>query len=66
MQIKNKLTATRGEKEGGYWGKEEEGSNQGTCTKDPWTRPMGRGLSLGTGVRWGKGEQWGENWDNCN
>ena len=40
MEIRNKLTVTRGEwGEGrGMTGKEEEGSSQGTCIKDPWTR----------------------------
>ena len=33
---------TREEVGRGLWGKEAEGSRQGTCTKDPWTRTMGR------------------------
>ena len=40
MEIKNKLTLTRG------WGEVENRGNkgkghQGTCIKDPWTRPKG-------------------------
>ena len=33
---------------------------RGTCTKDPWTRTMGWGLSLGAGVELCRGEQWGK------
>ena len=36
------MTMTREEVGRGLWGKEAEGSRQGTCTKDPWTRTMGR------------------------
>lgn len=32
----------------------------GTYTKDPWTRTVGWGLSLGAGVGQGRGEQWGK------
>ena len=47
MEIKNKLTVTRGEREGGQWGKEGEGSSQGTFVKDPWTKTTGAGLNVG-------------------
>ena len=62
MEIRNKLTVTRGERgEGrGMTGKEEEGSSQGTCIKDPWTRTMrGGGLTVGGGGK-DRGEQWGK------
>ena len=39
------------------WGKEITGERRGTCTKDPWRRTMGWGLSFGEGVGWGRGEQ---------
>ena len=44
MEIKNKLTVTRGERGGGYRGKEGEGSSQGTGIKDPQTKTMGWGM----------------------
>ena len=58
MEIKSKLTVTRGEGEdkGGKKGK----GRQGTCIKDPWTKPKGGRIE---GGRWG--EWWGENGDNC-
>ena len=37
MEIKNKLTATRGPDGGVQGGKEGEGSNQQTGINDPWT-----------------------------
>ena len=42
MEIKNKLTVTRAGVGEGWWvmGKEGEGSSQGTCVKDPWTKTM--------------------------
>ena len=40
MEIKNKLTVTRGERGGGKGGKKGKGC-PGTCTKDPWTKPKG-------------------------
>ena len=48
IKIRNKLTVTRVEGGEGQHGKEEEGSNQGTSTKE--TRTMGWGLSLGVGL----------------
>ena len=44
------------------------GERRGICTKDPWTKTMVWGLSLGVGVGWGRGEQWEVegNGDNCN
>ena len=41
MEIKNKLTVTRGEGGGDQQGKEGEGSSQETCIKDPWTKTTG-------------------------
>ena len=44
MEIKNKLTLTRGRGKGiMITGKIGEGSSQGTYIKDPWTRTMGKG-----------------------
>ena len=42
IEIKNKLTVTRGE--GGFMGGREEGFS-GTTTKDTWTKPRGGGES---------------------
>ena len=38
MEVKNKQPVTREEGQGNNGGKEGEGSSQGTCIKDPWTR----------------------------
>ena len=45
------------------WGGGEgmRGDRRGPCTKDPWTRTMGRRMSLGVEVGQGRGEQW-EKW----
>ena len=43
MEIKNKLTVTKGVGRGGKWVKKGKG-HQGTCIKDPWTKTMGGGL----------------------
>ena len=42
IEIKNRLMGTRGEKggRGGTGGKKGKG-HQGTCIKDPWTKPNG-------------------------
>ena len=62
MEIKNKLTVTRGERDSG----EKQGKgHQGTCIKDTWTKPKGVGLRVGGGDGWGRGAWWGENGDNC-
>ena len=45
IEIKNKLTVTRG-KWGGDNGGKKGNRGQGTCTKDPWTKPRGLGLSV--------------------
>ena len=68
MGIMNRLTANRGEVAGGQGRKEEKGSSQGTCIKDPWSWTIGGGLTVVTkrGCGWGRAEQWGENWDSCN
>ena len=51
MELKNRLTVIRREWGGGQWGKEGEGSSQGTCMKGPWTKPTGWGnIECG---RWG-------------
>ena len=46
IEIKNKLTITRGGEIMG-WG--EGKGHQGTCIKDPWTKPTGVGSRLGGG-----------------
>ena len=48
MEIKNELTATRGDGGGGKQGKQGKG-NQGTCIKDTWTKPKGVRIK---GGRW--------------
>ena len=53
MEIKNKLTATRGEE--GDNGEKKGKGHQGTCIKDPWTKPKGGRIE---GGRW-QGEWWG-------
>ena len=35
MEIRNKLTVTRGDGQEGKWRKKGEESSQGTCMKDP-------------------------------
>ena len=40
IEIQNKLTVTRGEEVVDNAGKEGKG-HQGTCIKDPWTKPKG-------------------------
>ena len=54
MEIKNKLTVTRGEVGGDNGGKREK-DYQGTCIKDTWTKPKGVGLRVGGGEKWGRG-----------
>ena len=59
IEIKNKLTVSRGE-EGGRGrkgGKEEKGQSQGTCVKDPWRKTTGERIECG---RWEVGRA-GEN-----
>ena len=38
---------------------------QGTCIKDPWTKPKGVRLRLGGGGGWDGGERWWGNGDDC-
>ena len=47
MEIKNNLTVTRGE---GRERTKEEGSSQGTCRKDSWTKTKEGRIE---GGRWG-------------
>ena len=51
LEIKNKLTVTRGVRGKGYKGKEGEGSSQGTFIKDLGTKAIGErgGLNVGGG-----------------
>ena len=51
MEIKNKLTVTRGEEKGGQPGKKGKG-HQGTCIRNPWTKAMGDGEDLIWEVGW--------------
>ena len=60
IEIKNKLTVTRGERDNR--GKKGKG-HQGTCIKDPWTKPKWGRMENGG---WGRGKLWWENGDNCN
>ena len=65
MEIRNRLTVTRGE---GVWiSMETRGrTSQGTGINDPWTwTGWGLTVGVGAGVRLGRGEQREENWDNC-
>ena len=48
MEVKNKLTVTRGEVGGNNGGKQGKG-HQETCIKDPWTWTTGWGLTVGAG-----------------
>ena len=57
--------ATRGKGGRGQWGKEGEGSFQGTCINDPWTWTPEWGLTVGAGSGWAV-ESKGGNCDNCN
>ena len=67
MEIKNKLTVTRREEGRRQWGEEGEGSSQGTCVKDPWTKPRsGRRIESGRWKVGRAGESNGENGKNCN
>ena len=61
MEIRNKLTVTRGEGQGDNGAKKGKG-HQETWIKDPWTKTMG-GLNVGVGRA---GESNGGNEDNCN
>ena len=54
IEIKNKLTITKGEV-GGNFGGIRQKRCQGTCIKDPWTKPMGLGSRVEGGEGWGKG-----------
>lgn len=47
MAIKNKWTGIRGGGGEGQWGKDGEGSSQGTCIKDPWTKATDSGVRGG-------------------
>ena len=59
IEIKNKLTLTRGEWEG-IMGDKGEGFSE-ACTKDTWTKPK-RGRIKGENWGW---LEWGQNGDNC-
>ena len=56
---------TRGEGRGGQWWKDEEGTSQRACMKDPGTWATVWGLTVGArgGGGLGKG---GKKWDNHN
>ena len=58
MEIKNKITVTRGEWGGDTRGK--KGKGQGTCMKDPWTWTTGWGWTVGAGVGRNGGGQRGK------
>ena len=50
--------------EGNNMGKKGKG-HQGTCIKDPWTKPKGVGLRVAGGDAWGRGLWCSKNGDNC-
>ena len=56
MEIKNKLTVTRGEGGGRVWGKEGKGSSKGTHIKDTWTKPKRVRSRVGGGNGWCGGD----------
>ena len=62
MEIRNRLTVTRGE---GVWiSMETRGrTSQGTGINDPWTWTTGCGSIVGYA---GQGRPMGKNWDDCN
>ena len=63
MEIKNKLTVTRGEVGGDYGGKGKKGFQehvQGALRQNQ----RGVGSRVGSGDGWGWGERW-ENGDSC-
>ena len=64
IEIKNKLTVTRG-KRGGDNGRKKGKGHQETCIKDTWTNQRGVGLRVGGWGGWGRGKWWWENGDNC-
>ena len=64
MEVKNKLTVTRGVVGGNNRGKQGKG-HQETCIKDTWTKPKGVGSRVGGGDGWDRGECREENGDNC-
>ena len=54
MEIRNKVTVTRGKGRGGN--REEKGNgHSGTCIKDTWTKPNGVRLMVGGWDGWSKG-----------
>ena len=55
---------TREERDGDNGGKNGKG-HQGTCIKDPWTKPRREGLKVGGVGGWGGVKCWWENGDNC-
>ena len=59
MEIKNKLTVTRRERDNG---RKKGKGHQGAFIKDTWTKPKGIGLRMGGGNGW---EWWGGNGDTC-
>ena len=68
IEIKNKLTVTRGEA-GGDNRRKKGKACSGTCIKDPWTKTTGwrAGLNVGGRVWVGQGKiMGGGNGDNCN
>ena len=64
IEIKNTLTIPEGIGEKDNRGKKGK-DHQGTCVKDPCTKPRGEGLRVGGGGKSGRGKWWQENEDNC-
>ena len=61
MEIKNKLTVTKGDGQRGNGGKQGKG-HQGTYIKDTWTNPKGVGSRVGGGEGWSWGGIVREKW----
>ena len=64
IEIKNKLTVTRGEEGGGDNGRKKGKGHQGTRVSTHGQRQWGwrGGLNVGGGGGQGRGEYWGGKW----
>ena len=65
MEIKNKLTVSRGEGVG-VSGERRGRVKSRNMYKGPMDKDKGGRIECGRGREQGRGEQWGENGDNCN
>ena len=60
MDTWNRLKVIRGERGGGSWQKEGEGTSQRICMNDPWTRTTVWEQTVGVGAGLGGGGQRGK------